>query len=57
MGIFVVLAAVIVFSWIGFEGRPNEPKWVAVRLFRGFLLLFFSIWFCGLNMYGWTEAG
>lgn len=57
MGIFVVLAAVIVFSWMGFEARPNEPKWVAVRLFRGFFLLFFSIWFCGLNMYGWTEAG
>ncbi|KAI6214899.1 hypothetical protein M3Y94_00322400 [Aphelenchoides besseyi] len=57
MGIFVVLGAVIVFSWLGTQGRANEPKWVAVRLFRGFFLFFMSIWFCGLNMYGWAAAG
>lgn len=57
MGVFVVLAAVIVFSWVGFHPRPHEPKWVAVRLFRGFFLFFLSVWLCGLNMYGWAAAG
>ncbi|KAL7078018.1 hypothetical protein ACQ4LE_002668 [Meloidogyne hapla] len=57
MGIFIVLAVAIILSWIALEQQPNEPKWVAVRLFRGFFLFFLSMWLCGLNMYGWAAAG
>ena len=35
----------------------REPKWVAVRLFRGFLLLFLYFFLIGLNMWGWQQAG
>ena len=38
-------------------GRPPEPKWVGVRLFRGFLILFVNVWLLGLNVYGWQRAG
>jgi len=51
MGIFFVLAIAIVLSWFGLERPTDEPKWVAVRLFRGFFLLFLSMWLCGLNMF------
>jgi uncharacterized membrane protein len=51
MGIFIVLAVTIILSWFGLERQPNEPKWVAVRLFRGFFLAFLSMWLCGLNMF------
>uniref|UniRef100_A0A1I8AV11 Xenotropic and polytropic retrovirus receptor 1 n=1 Tax=Steinernema glaseri TaxID=37863 RepID=A0A1I8AV11_9BILA len=57
LGAFVVLAVAILLSYAGFMARPNEPKWVAVRLFRGFLLFFMCVWLCGLNMYGWAAAG
>uniref|UniRef100_A0A915DKX6 Xenotropic and polytropic retrovirus receptor 1 n=1 Tax=Ditylenchus dipsaci TaxID=166011 RepID=A0A915DKX6_9BILA len=57
MGVFLVLGVAIVLSWFGFHTRNNEPKWVAVRLFRGFFLFFLSVWFCGLNMCGWAAAG
>ncbi|KAI1721402.1 EXS family domain-containing protein [Ditylenchus destructor] len=57
LGIFMVLGIAIILSWVGFTTRVNEPKWVAVRLFRGFFLFFLSILFCGLNMYGWAAAG
>ncbi|VDM10152.1 unnamed protein product [Wuchereria bancrofti] len=57
LGAFVVLGIAIIISWFASESRPTEPKWVAVRLFRGPLLLFVAIWLCGLNMWGWAEAG
>uniref|UniRef100_A0A1I7VYT8 Xenotropic and polytropic retrovirus receptor 1 n=1 Tax=Loa loa TaxID=7209 RepID=A0A1I7VYT8_LOALO len=57
LGAFVVLGIAIIISWFASEPRPTEPKWVAVRLFRGPLLLFVAIWLCGLNMWGWAEAG
>ncbi|PAV58031.1 hypothetical protein WR25_18800 isoform B [Diploscapter pachys] len=57
MGASIILALAIVLSWWGLPVRPNEPKWVAVRLFRGPLLLFLSIFLCGLNMAGWAKAG
>lgn len=57
LGAFVVLGIAIIISWFAAEPRPTEPKWVAVRLFRGPLLLFVAIWLCGLNMWGWAEAG
>jgi xenotropic and polytropic retrovirus receptor 1 len=57
LGIFIVLGCAIILSWYGFHPRTNEPKWVAVRLFRGFFLFFLCIWLCGLNMYGWAAAG
>lgn len=57
LGAFAVLAMAIILTWFGAKSRPNEPKWVAVRLFRGIFLLFICIWLCGLNMYGWAAAG
>jgi hypothetical protein len=57
LGISLVLGIAIIFSWMGFQQRPNEPKWVAARLFRGFLLFFLSVLLCGVNMYGWSSAG
>jgi hypothetical protein len=62
LGTFIVLAAVILFTWYytwshGSYAERKEPKWVAVRLFRGFFLLFLSVFLCGLNMYGWASAG
>ncbi|MFH4977132.1 hypothetical protein AB6A40_003841 [Gnathostoma spinigerum] len=57
LGAFIVLGIAIVLSWFAADVRPNEPKWVAVRLFRGLLLFFMCIWLCGLNMYGWAAAG
>lgn len=57
LGAFIVLALAVLISWFASTARPDEPKWVAVRLFRGLLLLFVAIWLCGLNMYGWAEAG
>jgi|UniRef100_A0A914PVP6 hypothetical protein len=57
LGIFIVLALAIILTYFGFNVRPNEPKWVAVRLFRGFFLFLLSVFLCGLNMYGWTTAG
>lgn len=57
LGAFVVLFFAVVISWFASTPRPNEPKWVAVRLFRGIFLIFVSVFLCGLNMYGWAEAG
>jgi len=57
LGSFIVLGASIVLTWASYHPRPNEPRWVAVRLFRGFFLFFVSIFLCGLNMYGWARAG
>uniref|UniRef100_A0A915BJA1 Xenotropic and polytropic retrovirus receptor 1 n=1 Tax=Parascaris univalens TaxID=6257 RepID=A0A915BJA1_PARUN len=57
LGAFIVLAIAILLTWFGAEVRRDEPKWVAVRLFRGPLLFFVCIWLCGLNMYGWAAAG
>lgn len=57
LGAFIVLAVAILVTWFGAEVRRDEPKWVAVRLFRGPLLFFVCIWLCGLNMYGWAAAG
>uniref|UniRef100_A0A914RGI3 Uncharacterized protein n=1 Tax=Parascaris equorum TaxID=6256 RepID=A0A914RGI3_PAREQ len=56
LGAFIVLAIAILLTWFGAEVRRDEPKWVAVRLFRGPLLFFVCIWLCGLNMYGWAAA-
>lgn len=47
LGIFVALAVAILLSWFGFHSRPGEPRWVAVRLFRGFFLFFMLVWLCG----------
>ncbi|VDO44535.1 unnamed protein product [Onchocerca flexuosa] len=57
LGAFIVLGIAVFISWFATESRPTEPKWVAVRLFRGPFLLFVAIWLCGLNMWGWAEAG
>lgn len=57
LGCFLVLAVIIVLSLILPIDRPKEPKWVGVRLFRGFFVLFVDVWLMGLNMYGWAEAG
>lgn len=47
LGIFIVLGIAIALSWFGFQNRAYEPRWVAVRLFRGFFLFFLSIFLCG----------
>lgn len=39
------------------QSRRVEPKWVGVRLFRGFLVLFVNIWLMGFNVYGWQRSG
>ncbi|VDN07786.1 unnamed protein product [Thelazia callipaeda] len=57
LGAFVVLGIAVIISGFAPSSRPREPKWVAVRLFRGPLLLFAAVWLCGLNMWGWSEAG
>lgn len=57
LGAFIVLGIAIIISWFASNSRPSEPKWVAVRLFRGPLLFFVAVWLCGLNMWGWAEAG
>ncbi|KHJ83093.1 SPX domain protein, partial [Oesophagostomum dentatum] len=54
MGASLILITAIVLSYWGAVTRPNEPQWVAVRLFRGPLLLFLSIFMCGVNMAGWA---
>ncbi|KRY19688.1 Xenotropic and polytropic retrovirus receptor 1, partial [Trichinella patagoniensis] len=55
-GSFLVLCLVIVFT-VCLAPSPTEPRWVAVRLFRGFLLLFANIFLVGVNMYGWQRNG
>uniref|UniRef100_A0A8R1IFM5 Uncharacterized protein n=1 Tax=Caenorhabditis japonica TaxID=281687 RepID=A0A8R1IFM5_CAEJA len=55
IGMSIILLLAILLTWWASPGRPDEPKWVAVRLFRGPLLLFFSIFLCGVNMAGWAE--
>ncbi|KAK6056561.1 SPX domain protein [Cooperia oncophora] len=57
MGASMILILSILLSWWGAAARPNEPQWVAVRLFRGPFLLFLSIFMCGVNMAGWASAG
>lgn len=57
MGAVVVLVVAIILSFIASPSRQNEPKWVAVRLFRGPFLLFAMTFLCGVNMYGWANAG
>lgn len=57
LGVFVVLGVAIALTYAGFSPRQDEPKWVAVRLFRGFFLFLLCVFFCGINMYGWTTAG
>uniref|UniRef100_A0A0N5AD05 SPX domain-containing protein n=1 Tax=Syphacia muris TaxID=451379 RepID=A0A0N5AD05_9BILA len=57
LGSSIILWFVIVFTYFGSAVRPDEPKWVAVRLFRGMLLFFLSVLLCGVNMYGWASAG
>lgn len=37
--------------------ETGQPKWLGVRLFRGYLLLFANLFLMGLNMYGWQMAG
>ncbi len=60
-GCFIILCLIIV-AFVGSgahenESRPAEPRWVGVRLFRGFLILFVNIWLMGLNVYGWQRSG
>lgn len=57
LGSSIILWVVILFTYLASAVRPEEPKWVAVRLFRGMLLFFLSVLLCGVNMYGWAGAG
>ncbi|CAD6188101.1 unnamed protein product [Caenorhabditis auriculariae] len=57
LGASAILLVTIALTWWGMPPRQNEPKWVAVRLFRGPLLIFLSIFLCGVNMAGWASAG
>jgi hypothetical protein len=62
LGLFIGITAmlIVIISLSIFAhvlDRPNEPRWLAVRLFRGFLLVFISCWLVGVNMYGWAAAG
>lgn len=56
IGTFVVLTSIIALS-VAFHSIPNEPRWVGVRLFRGFLILFLNVFLLGINMYGWQTSG
>uniref|UniRef100_A0A5S6QI55 EXS domain-containing protein n=1 Tax=Trichuris muris TaxID=70415 RepID=A0A5S6QI55_TRIMR len=56
MGCFLVLLSLIVLTLV-FMPLDNEPRWVAIRLFRGFLILFAQIFLMGVNMYGWQRNG
>uniref|UniRef100_A0AC35TPQ4 SPX domain-containing protein n=1 Tax=Rhabditophanes sp. KR3021 TaxID=114890 RepID=A0AC35TPQ4_9BILA len=57
IGAFIVLVVAIIFGLSSLKSRPEDPKWVAVRLFRGFFLILMSIFLCGVNMHGWSAAG
>lgn len=57
LGCFLVLLFLIVLTLTNQWHSKSEPKWVGVRLFRGFLILFANIWLVGLNLYGWQGAG
>ncbi|CDW59643.1 Xenotropic and polytropic retrovirus receptor 1 [Trichuris trichiura] len=56
MGSFLVLLSLIVLTLV-FMPLDSEPRWVAIRLFRGFLILFAQIFLMGVNMYGWQRKG
>lgn len=56
LGCFAILVGIIIFSFI-FKPQPKEPKWIAVRLYRGFLILFVNFFLVGINMYGWQSSG
>lgn len=56
LGSFVILSFLIILT-LFFQERPDEPAWVAVRLFRGFIILFANIFLMGVNMYGWQKSG
>uniref|UniRef100_A0A915HIL6 SPX domain-containing protein n=1 Tax=Romanomermis culicivorax TaxID=13658 RepID=A0A915HIL6_ROMCU len=56
MGSFLILVFLVILT-IFLQERPDEPRWLAVRLFRGFLLLFTNIFLMGVNMYGWQMSG
>ncbi|VDP11108.1 unnamed protein product [Soboliphyme baturini] len=56
LGCFVVLLCLMFLS-IALFVIPGEPRWVAVRLFRGFFILFVNIFLMGVNMYGWQRNG
>jgi len=56
MGSFLILSLLVLLS-IFVQNTPEEPRWVAVRLFRGFFLLFANVFLMGLNMYGWQSSG
>lgn len=57
IGVTLMLITIISLSILANIERPNEPRWLAVRLFRGFILVFVSCWLVGVNMYGWAAAG
>ena len=57
IGCTIILLLAILLSVIALPSRPNDPRWVAVRLFRGPFLVFLMVFCCGLNMYGWAKAG
>lgn len=56
LGSFLVLSFLI-FLTVLVQSRPREPRWVGVRLFRGFFILFANLFFMGINMYGWQSSG
>ncbi|CEF67600.1 Xenotropic and polytropic retrovirus receptor 1 [Strongyloides ratti] len=57
IGAFGVMMFAIAFSLYGLETRDNDPKYVAIRLYRGFFLFLLCVFFCGINMYGWSASG
>lgn len=39
------------------SSRLDQPRWVGVRLFRGWALLFAHVFLLGVNMYYWQKNG
>lgn len=56
LGAFGVLSAIVALTAI-YRPPPYEGLWAAVRLFRGFLVLFLQVLLVGINMWGWQSAG
>ncbi|KAF2362678.1 SPX domain [Trinorchestia longiramus] len=54
-GAFIVLLVAVLLSGILDSSQPNV--WVAVRLFRGPLLVIIFLFLIGINIYGWRSSG
>jgi hypothetical protein len=58
LGMLAILILVIILSKAYRESSPEEdPPWVWVRLFRGFLIFYLNIFLIGCNMYVWQRQG